>query len=435
MRLPSLRSSNAPCRAAASASRQCVRPPGSRNGRWAWLLLVLTLWAVGPGSLYAQDDLRARRSSTEERLETLQKQIEKDQSRLQETAEAEKSTQAKLKKLEREIALREELVSTYQQRLDQLRAERRQLRDTLQTLEQRRNALQDEYRQRVLHAYKYNRIPDIALILASRSINQMLVRIRYLQRFAQQRQAQRSDVRRTAAEVRASRKELKKKEKKTKELLAEARLERENLRALKADREQVIEELRARRSELKKEIQRKQQQAQQLEEQVREIVAKLERRTEQKSEAEQAERAAKAANLSSSFEANKGKLPWPAEGAITEEFGNRVDPVHGTKTYHPGILIATNPEEQVRAVFRGTVGGVDFVPGYGTYLVVRHGDYLSVYSNFSTLYVEEGDPVKTGDVLGLSGTEDQPRGAGVFFAVFDRSKDTSVNPTTWLTSR
>jgi len=404
-----------------------------RCGPWAAIGLWLCL--LGGAPAHAQSDLRARQSSTEERLNTLQEQIKQDQSRLQQTAKQEEATKEKLKTLQREIALREELVSTYQRRIDQLENERRQLRDTLQTLQERRDQLQQEYRRRVLHAYKYNRIPDAALILASRSINQMLVRIRYLQRFAQQRQAQRSDVRQAAAEVRASRKALKEKQEETEELLAEARIERENLRALKADREQVIEELRARRSELKKEIQEKQKQARQLEEQVRQIAQKIERRAAQKSKQKQAQQAALAADLSASFKQNKGELPWPAKGAITEQFGNRVDPVHGTKTYHPGILIATNPEQQVRAVFKGTVSGVDFVPGYGTYLVLRHGNYMSVYSNFSTLYVSEGETVEAGEVIGLSGTDSEPRGAGVFFAVFDRSQNTSVNPTNWLSAR
>jgi septal ring factor EnvC (AmiA/AmiB activator) len=403
---------------------------------WGWGLAGLcVLLLLGPGRARAQGDLRAQQASTEERLETLKQQIQRDQSRLQEAAKAEEATQEKLESLQREIALRAELVSTYERRLEQVQAEQRRLRDTLSILQERRNDLRREYRRRVLHAYKYNRIPDVALILASRSINQMLVRIRYLQRFAQQRQAQRSDVRQAAAEVRQSRKELKQKQARTRELLAEARIERENLRALKADREEVIAELRARRSELKQEIQQKQTQARQLEEQVRQIAVKIDRRSEQQPEAEQAERAAMAANLSASFEQNKGELPWPATGAITERFGNRVDPVHGTKTYHPGILIATNPEEQVRAVFEGTVSGVDFVPGYGTYLVLRHGEYLSVYSNFSTLYVSEDETVEAGEVLGLAGTEEEPRGAGVFFAVFDRSKNTSVNPTQWLSAR
>ncbi len=396
-------------------------------------LLVVCLLLVLPA--HAQEDLEARRASTAERLQNLKQQIQQDQTRLQEAAEEEKATQKKLDALERETALREELVSTYQRRLTELERERSQLRDTLQTLQQRLQELQREYRDRVLHAYKYNRIPDLALILASRSINQMLVRIRYLQRFAQQRKAQRSDVRQAAARVRESQKDLKQKQAETQELLSEARIERENLEALKTDRQQVVQQLRTQRSELEEEIEEKQTQARQLEEQIRQIAAKIERRSEDQPEAERAEETARAANLSASFEQNKGQLPWPAEGAVTQKFGNQVDPVHGTQTYHPGILIATNPEEQVRAVFEGTVSGVDFVPGYGTYLVIRHGDYLSVYSNFSTLYVSQGETVSAGEVVGLSGTEDEPRGAGVFFAVFDRSQNSSVNPTSWLTAR
>jgi septal ring factor EnvC (AmiA/AmiB activator) len=412
--------------------RAFCRSPESVGGAGVLALCLLLLLAPRAA---AQDDLQARRASTERRLDNLKQQIQQSQSRLEETAAAEEASQEKLKKLEREIALREELVSTYERRLAQLEEERRQLRDTLRGLQGRLEALQREYRSRVVHAYKYNRIPDLALILASRSINQMLVRIRYLQRFAQQRQAQRSDVRRAASRVRRSREEMKQKEAETRELLSEARIERENLRALKSDRQDVIETLRARRSELEQTIQEKRAQAQQLEEQIRQIAAKADRRAEGQNEARRAERAAVSASLSASFEQNKGSLPWPATGAITEQFGNRVDPVHGTETYHPGILIATNPEEQVRAVFRGTVSGVDFVPGYGTYLVVRHGEYLSVYSNFSSLYVSQGETVEAGQVLGLAGTEAEPRGAGVFFAVFDRSESTSVDPTQWLSSR
>lgn len=399
------------------------------------LVLGLVLSVLLPRPASAQQDLQSRRASTERRLQNLKQQIQQRQNRLEETTAAAESSQEKLENIEREIALRAELVSTYQQRLEQLEVERSQLRDRLQTLQARMERLRAEYRERVIHAYKYNRLPDIALILASRSINQMLVRIRYLQRFAQQRQSQRAEVRQAANQVRESREELQEKEARTEALLAEARTERENLQALKADRQEVIANLRDRRSELEKEIEERQAQAQRLERQIRQIANKLDRRADDQSEARRAERAAVSASLSSSFEESKGNLPWPASGAITEPFGNRVDPVYGTETYHPGILIATNPEEQVRAVFRGTVSGVDFVPGYGTYLVLRHGDYLSVYSNFSSLYVSEGETVEAGQVLGLAGTESEPRGAGVFFAVFDRSQSTSVDPTQWLSSR
>ena len=404
--------------------------------RLTWTALLVMVGSVLFGvPTHAQERLQARRASTQERLSNLKQQIERSQTQLQKTAKREKATQEELENLEREIALREELVATYQRRLEQLEQERAALRDTLKQLRGRLVNLQEEYQARVRYAYKYNRIPDLALILASRSINQMLVRIRYLQRFAQQRQRQRSEVKTAAAQVQESRKRLKQKETETERLLAEARTERENLQALKADREEVIRQLRSRRSELEMEIKQKQSQARELQQQVQEIANKIERRNAQKSESEQAQRAAVAANLSASFEASKGTLPWPADGAITEGFGDQVDPVHGTKTFHPGILIATNPGAQVRSVFEGTVSGVDFVPGYGTYLVVRHGDYLSVYSNFSDLYVSPGDPVEAGQVLGLAGTSEEPRGAGVFFAVFDRSQNAPTDPTAWLANQ
>ncbi|PSQ67149.1 MAG: peptidase M23 [Bacteroidetes bacterium QH_1_61_8] len=373
---------------------------------WTALLVMVGSMLFG-GPTHAQERLQARRASTQERLSNLKQQIERSQTQLQKTAKREKATQEELENLEREIALREELVATYQRRLEQLEQERAALRDTLKQLRGRLVNLQEEYQARVRYAYKYNRIPDLALILASRSINQMLVRIRYLQRFAQQRQRQRSEVKTAAAQVQESRKRL----------------------------EEVIRQLRSRRSELEMEIKQKQSQARELQQQVQEIANKIERRNAQKSESEQAQRAAVAANLSASFEASKGTLPWPADGAITEGFGDQVDPVHGTKTFHPGILIATNPGAQVRSVFEGTVSGVDFVPGYGTYLVVRHGDYLSVYSNFSDLYVSPGDPVEAGQVLGLAGTSEEPRGAGVFFAVFDRSQNAPTDPTVWLANQ
>jgi len=407
----------------------------SRTPRWSAFLLSLCLlgplFLSAPGPVQAQDDLERRRSETEKRLESLQQQIEQSKERLQEVAEEERATQDRLEQLRREIAVREKLVRTYQRRLREVANERGRLRDTMETMQTRLDDLRAEYRGRVQHAYKYNRIPDLALLLASRSINQMLVRARYLQRFAQQRKAQRAKVRQAAKEVRASQKELEAKRNETERLLEEARIERQNLKALKEDRENLIADLRSRQSELEAELEEKQQQARQMEKQLRRLSAEIAERGEDAS----AERAASAAALSANFEQNRGHLPWPVEGAVTERFGNHVDPVHGTQTYHPGIFIATQPQTEVRAVFAGTVSGVDFVPGYGTYLVLRHGEYLSVYSNLSELDVTEGDQVSAGQRLGLSGTENEPRGAGLFFAVFDRSEDTSVDPTAWLANR
>jgi septal ring factor EnvC (AmiA/AmiB activator) len=370
------------------------------------------------------------RAATERRLEQLKAQIQQDQARLSETAEEEEASQQRLENLGREIALRQELAATYQQRLDQLRGERDSLRTSLLQLNERLDVLKTQYQRRARHAYKYGRLHDVALILAANSINQMLIRVQYLHRFAEQRREKLTAIQQATADLQAQRDELQASQQRTEELLDEVQAERANLRRLQEQRRAVIAELRQQRETLQEEIERKQSAAQALEARIREMIAASEGEGADASRSP-AEEAAYA-ELSASFEENEGALPWPADGVVTEPFGDRVDPVYGTTTRHPGILIATNPRATVRVVFTGEVAAIDFVPGYGQYLVVRHGDYLSVYSNFSDVYVTEGQSLEAGQLLGRAGTEDEPRGAGVFFAVFDKSTGEAVNPRRWL---
>ncbi|WP_263788692.1 murein hydrolase activator EnvC family protein [Salinibacter grassmerensis] len=412
-----------------------MRSPWLPRQSVQWALragLVVLLGLAVPVGLPAAhgQDASSRRETTRQRLNQLEQQIQREQQRLQKTEKEAESTQEQLESLQREIALREKLVSTYQARLDELGQERSRLRDTLSTLQTRLETLRDDYREQLVHAYKYGRLHDLALLLASQSINQMLIRARYLRRFATDRRQQRSAIQTAAGEVRSSREQLAEKRAETRDLLAEARTERENLRALERERRRVIDELRARRSELEQQIEQKQQQAQQLERRIQKLVARA-RREEDNSGME----AEVAANLSASFQANRGALPWPVEGAVTTDFGDQVDPVHETTTYHPGILIAASPGSPVRAIFDGTVTGIDFVPGYGTYVVIRHGEYLSVYSNFSTLSIAEGNQIEAGQVIGQSGTESEPRGASLFFGLVNRSSSEFVDPSGWLSVR
>lgn len=397
-----------------------------------WLARVsLGLLLMGCGfQVSALAQTASDRQATEQRLEQLKAQIRQDQERLSETTEEEASAQQRLENLGREIALRRELASTYQQRLDQLSAERDSLRTSLRQLDERLSTLKTQYQRRARHAYKYGRLHDVALILAANSINQMLIRVQYLHRFAAQRREKLTAIEQATADLQARRDELEASRRRTEELLDDVQAERDNLQRLRAQRRTVIDELREQRETLQEEIERKQSAAEALEARIQTMLAASENEGSPGARTP-AEESAYAA-LSASFEENEGALPWPADGVVTEPFGDRVDPVYGTTTRHPGILIATNPRASVQVVFTGEVAAIDFVPGYGQYLVVRHGDYLSVYSNFSDVYVTEGQALEAGQLLGRAGTEDEPRGAGVFFAVFDKTTGEAINPRRWL---
>lgn len=106
--------------------------------------------------------------------------------------------------------------------------------------------------------------------------------------------------------------------------------------------------------------------------------------------------------VSDDFAKNKGKLPWPVtEGFVSEKFGVSVHPVFKlVKMVNDGITITTTPNAEVRAVFNGVVTEIMFMPGYNNIVIVRHGNYLTLYSNLIDVYVKKGESIKLKGIIG-----------------------------------
>src|SRR5690606_11706049 len=121
------------------------------------------------------------------------------------------------------------------------------------------------------------------------------------------------------------------------------------------------------------------------------------------------------------------------DGVVREPFGDRIDPVYGTRTPNPGMLIDTPASAEVHAVFDGQVVEVSVLPDFGTYVAIEHGDYQSIYSNFSVTYVREGERVRAGQVIGRAGTDAEPRGRALFFGLFTDKR--FIDPQPWLRGR
>ena len=369
------------------------------------------------------------RDATEARLEFLREEIERDRHLISRTAEAERTSEQTLEAVERQIRLREELTRTYRQRLRQLSFASDSLETTLTVLGADVGELKAEYQTRAAHAYKYGRMHDFALVLAAESINQMLIRVRYLSRFAQQRKRKLAGIQQAVTELEERRAELADTRAQTEQLLAEAELEERTLMQLQRDRREMIQSLRAQRVELEEGMRERLTEAEAIEHRMRDLF-----------ETESTRRRAVAAEnpaieeqyrqLSGSFMSNQGHLPWPARGVVVEPFGDRINPVHGTMTPNPGVFIATGPSDEIHAIFEGEVLVVDVMPGYGRLIVISHGDFKSLYSNFSLIYVSEGTRVEAGQLIGRAGTDAEPRGTGLFFSVFRHGE--AIDPMAWL---
>ena len=136
--------------------------------------------------------------------------------------------------------------------------------------------------------------------------------------------------------------------------------------------------------------------------------------------------------ISDDFAKNRGKLPWPVEqGFVSEKFGVNVHPVFKqVKLNNAGITITTSRNADVRAVFKGVVTEIMFIPGDNNVVIVRHGNYLTVYSNLVEIFIKKGDTVNVKQKIGKLAVS-TGNNSTLNFQVW-KDKD-NLDPQLWLT--
>ena len=263
-------------------------------------------------------------------------------------------------------------------------------------------------------------------ILASENLGQAFRRFSYFRELSSQMKAQ-------AKEIREIRSELESEKARLQELKAEAekvRARRQNeLKSLQQEEGQsakVVSQLKRNRTKYQKELNAKRKQVEALNREIKRLV-------EAAMKASSGEKGGKETidyKLAGEFSANKGKLPWPAEGPVIDRFGQHYHPVF-TKLKLPfnnGITIALPKGTEVRAVFDGVVKQIVVMPGYNQCVLVQHGNYFSFYCKLKTTSVKAGDRVRTGQTIGEVDTIN-----GQTQLHFQIWKDqTPQNPETWL---
>jgi septal ring factor EnvC (AmiA/AmiB activator) len=136
--------------------------------------------------------------------------------------------------------------------------------------------------------------------------------------------------------------------------------------------------------------------------------------------------------LSAGFEGNKGKLPWPtSKGLITSNFGEHNHPVlKGVKIKNNGVDITTDEKANVKSIYDGEVKKIVTIPGSNIAVLIRHGDYLTVYSNITMVKVKVGDMVKSLQQIGQAYT-DPSTGKGIYnLQIWHESN--IQNPAEWI---
>lgn len=445
------------------------------------LITLISVLLILPTAALAQEgviqDFKEMRNSVVEKqkntraeIERLNKQINQFEERLQQAEEKYENLYNKYQNLKQLIALQDEKISQLQREQSQIQEEIKITNQSLQSKREELDQLIENYKQTLSYLYKHGRTSQLALIFSSSSINQMLVRSFYLEKFNDYREKQAREIRETEKELEENKEQLVEAKDKNAEVLEEIRSEKEQLDEQKEEQEKNVALLRENRQEIENKLQEVQEQKENLdntlsdlierEEEIREAqeqrLQELENERKEKlaaakrieddaKRAEEVEKysepvkmenfldSGKMEEIENQFASNKGSLPWPVDSrTIAEHFGNKVHPVYGTKTPNLGIEIVTDAQSSVEVVHDGYVIDVRPIPGYGDVVFVKHGRFITAYGNLSQIMVRKSEVLSKGDMLGLSGDDDSPRGESVFFLIRENNKN--LDPESWLQS-
>lgn len=374
----------------------------------------------------------------QQKKQQLQKEIEYTNKLLKETASTKNTSLNQLKKLNKKISTRENLIATMESEITLLTDSIKLQEQKVDSLEQDLIVLKNEYAEMIRSAYKNrNAYNKMMFLFASEDFNQAFKRLKYFQQYAQYRQSQAKKIISQQEQIDAQIRILEA-SKKSNEGLLQAKLnERSMLSKEKNEQESVVNSLKGKEQQLKKNLQEKEQAAQKITKAIERVIAEEIRKAREaaKKAGEKEEgfpMTPEARELSNSFAANKGKLPWPVnEGVITGLFGEHPHPtLDGVKVQNNGIDISTKKENMGRAVFEGKVSRVIIIPGEGKVVMLNHGEYFSVYSFFKEVFVSAGDKVSTKQNLGVLIADADDSSSNLHIEIWKMKN--KLNPEQWI---
>lgn len=303
----------------------------------------------------------------------------------------------------------------------------------ISVIKARLDTLSAHYARLVRGAY-INRSPKVwyMYILASDNIGQAFRRYGYLRDLSRQMNVQASKIIDIREELEKESAKLTAMKRGAEAVRAQRVSEMNKLKAEEDEARSLVSQLKKNKRKYQSDLFRKQREVEALNREIERIIRSATEGTGKsgKGSSQTVTRKPIDYTLAKKFEANKGKLPWPADGPVVDHFGQRFHPVYTNLKlpFNNGVTIALPAGTEIKAVFDGVVKQIVVMPGYNKCILVQHGNYFSFYCKLGTVSVKAGDMVKTGQVVGTVDTiggETQ-----LHFQIW--SGRTPQNPETWL---
>ena len=296
--------------------------------------------------------------------------------------------------------------------------------------------LKKEYAKMIQKSYASKSLQNrLMFLFSSENFLQAYRRIQYLKQYARYRRNQGLEIAEKTKLLQNLNKILiEENEIKTK-LINENRIVKQKLVEEQKKQRDLINTLRIKQKSLKLQIVKKQKQREKINKEInrliREAIAES-NRISGKTAKDVFQLTPESKLIAKNFRENKGRLPWPLEkGVITQGFGRqRHSVVKTTIIQSNGVIISTEPFAKVRAVFDGEVMSIIIIKGSNPSVLIRHGSYITLYTNLSKLYVKKGEKVASKQVIGEVFTNQQTGKTQLQFGIFNNIKP--LNPKDWV---
>ena len=384
----------------------------------AFLICLLAGLAVQAQSIEA---LKAQKEKTA-------KEISYTNKLLSETGKSTKASLNKLSLIGQQIELRHKMIDSYNSELNILEQSILDNIEIIQILEADLEKIKQDYAALLQQTYRnMGSVNQLLFVLSSESFNQAYKRLLYTRQLAQFRQQQAKLIQEIQVIMIKKVEDLSTRKTQQSRVLNQKMSEFTQLNQEKEEQSKYYSQLKTKERELRALLDKQRAIEQNLQNEIEKLIAEEARKnkstpitTEDRS-------------LSDNFEKNKGRFPWPTQhGVITDRFGEHAHPVMKNLIIrNNGVDITTNPGDKARAIFNGTVSKVFLVPGSNSAVIVRHGQYISVYANLREVYVKQGDVIKTKQDIGLIFSDKEENNKTVLKFQIWRD-NVKLNPEDWI---
>ena len=366
--------------------------------------ILFIFLAIGSSNANAQSQ---RQQELEEKRRELQQEIREITKLLFAGKKEKKSVVSAVEDLNYKISVRKNLIRITNQQANLLTREINANQDEISTRRVKLKALKEAYADMIVKSYK-NRARDnkLMFLLSSSSFQQAYRRLQYIKQYADYQRQQAEIIKVETKQLQLLNQDLLVQKKDKQKLVGENKAAKLILDKELKDQQAFIESIQKNLAKFSAQIKDKQKASEKLDKEIRKLIREAIAASNKKAGKSVKSRTFSMTPeqkvLAANFTANKGKLPWPvASGVVKMRFGTNPSPIDPSiKIKSNGVRIATNKGEPVRAVFEGVVQGIMTPKNGNNTIMIRHGNYITVYKNLSKFYVSKGDNVTTKQVLG-----------------------------------